>query len=124
MWIIEGTAGDPDASVSASELTAYSNANSKPEGDRTAEEQATVAAVESKVANAALEWNALQAAAQAEILTRTAEIQANMARQIRKAAKPGRERALLEMFSVVTRANGELIRDVVELRARVEALEP
>jgi len=107
--------------VTASEATAYSTASAKPAGNRTAQEQQTIASVEGKVSTLSAGWSAYQAAAAAEILTRTARVQAELSEQIRKSAKPGRERALLEMFSVLTKANADLLRDLVELRGRLDA---
>jgi hypothetical protein len=53
------------------------------------------------------------------LLKRTAEMQRQLTKTIRQYARPGRERALLEMFSVVTAgvANRDLL--LLELRERL-----
>lgn len=56
-----------------------------------------------------------------EILRRAALLQQNVNRSVRHWAKPGRERALAEMFSVLVQAVADRDRLLLELRERMNA---
>ena len=56
-----------------------------------------------------------------EILRRSALLQGDLTASVRQWAKPGRERALLEMFGVLTKAIADRDRLLLELRERLNA---
>lgn len=96
-----------------------------PTGDATPQEAAVVSGVEEKLDAIAQGWvdsggpGGYQRAVSREILRRAALLQGDLAESVRHWAKPGRERALAEMFGVLTRALLERDRLLLELRERL-----
>lgn len=84
-----------------------------------------VNAVEEKIDLIAQGWvdsggpGGYQRAVSREILYRAALLQGDLASSVKQWARPGRERALLEMFSVLTKALVERDRLLLELRERL-----
>ena len=120
--------GGPDTSpVTSAELTAYDAAKAASAGDRTAQEQALIDAVDAKLNLISADWDdsggpgGFQAAVAAEVLLRAAALQGGLANTVRQWARPGRERALLEMFGVLTRAVAERDQLLLEFRERLNA---
>lgn len=62
-----------------------------------------------------------QQAVSREVLRRAALMQGNLLQSVRQWAKPGRERAMLEMFGVLTKEIVDRDRLLLELRERLNA---
>lgn len=96
-------------------------------GSFTPPEVALVATVEEKLEAIASGWvdsggpGGHQAAVATEILRRVALLQGDLNRSVRQWAKPGRERALLEMMGVLVGAIHQRDRLLLELRERLNA---
>lgn len=127
--------GDWVASVTTSELSAYGAAKfarntlsgqyeAKPSGASSSEELAIVDVVDQKVESIAqTDWSAIEQQLRQEIVERGALLQVQLVDSVRQWARPGRERALLEMFGVLTAALVDRDRTLLELRERVTVLE-
>jgi len=115
--------------ITSSELTAYDSAllRGRGAGDRSAQEEALVSAVDDKLAVISSGWTdsggpgGFQAAVASEVLERAASLQGNIAASVRQWARPGRERALMEMFGSLLEELTERDRLLLELRERVNA---
>ncbi len=113
--------GDGVDAITAPEAAAYSSSVAIPAASRTTEQQAVVAAVDAKFVSVTVDWNAIQRAVSAEILTFGTTLQADLTRALRQYSERGRERAETEMFSVVTARLILMYRLLLELRERVTA---
>lgn len=124
--------GGGEEQITSSELTAYAAARyekntitgqyeARPSGATGSQALAVSDSVESKLATIAENhWNVTQQQIQAEVLERGAILQAQLTESVRQWAKPGRDRALLEMFGVLTGALIKRDREILELLARLE----
>lgn len=98
-----------------------------PTGNATPQENAVIDSVEEKLDAIAEGWidsggpGGYQRAVSREVLRRAALLQGDLSASVRHWAKPGRERAMLEMFGVLTRAIMERDRLLLELRERLNA---
>lgn len=96
-----------------------------PSGDWTPEEVQVIGAVEQKFDAIVTGWvdsggpGGNQQAVSREILRRAALLQGDLLGSVRQWAKPGRERAMLEMFGVLTKAIVDRDRLLLELRERL-----
>lgn len=96
-------------------------------GNLTASESQVVSNVEDKLDAIVEGWvdsggpGGYQQAVSREVLRRAALMQGNMLASVRQWAKPGRERAMLEMFGVLTREIVDRDRLLLELRERLNA---
>ena len=96
-------------------------------GSQTAQEAELQSNVEEKLDAIVEGWidsggpGGYQRAVSREILRRAALLQGDMLASVRQWAKPGRERALTEMFGVLTKAIVERDRLLLELRERLNA---
>jgi hypothetical protein len=135
--IPNGGTGD----ITSSELGAYSTAVDVSEawrsgnqtfatigtGSQTVQEAEVVSNVEEKLDAIVEGWidsggpGGYQRAVSREILRRAALLQGDLSASVRQWAKPGRERAMLEMFGVLTGAIMERDRLLLELRERLNA---
>jgi hypothetical protein len=94
-------------------------------GGQTASEVQIVNQVENKLDVIVSGWidsggpGGHQQAAAREILRRAALLQGDLQASVRQWAKPGRDRALLEMFGVLTKALVDRDRLLLELRGRL-----
>lgn len=94
-------------------------------GDLSPEEVQVISNVEEKLDIIVQGWvdsggsGGRQQAVAHEILRRAALVQGDLLSSVRQWAKPGRERALLEMFGVLTKAMVERDRLLLELRERL-----
>lgn len=98
-----------------------------PSGNRTPQEAQLIQRVEEKLDAVVQGWvdsggpGGHQQAVAQEILRRAALLQGDLMASVRQWAKPGRERALLEMFGVMTAALVDRDRLLLELRERLNA---
>jgi len=105
----------------------YTQSSASGDGSLTPQESMIVSDVEEKIAAIALGWvdsggpGGHQRAVAREILRRAALLQGDLVGSVRQWAKPGRERAMLEMFGVLTRAIVDRDRLLLELRERLNA---
>jgi hypothetical protein len=117
--------GDDDSGLTSSEITGYAGATGTTAGNRTPEEQAAIVAALAKLSVISGGWTdsggpgGFQQAVAAEVLTRAATTQDALAKSIRQWAKPGRDRALMEMFGVITGRLVEMDKTLLELRERL-----
>jgi hypothetical protein len=114
--------------VTSAEISAYHGASQqKAAGVISAAGQGITQEVEDKVDEISNSWTDsggtghVQKDVAPEVLARAAAVQGQLASTVRQWAKPGRERALLEMFGVLTQALGERDRLLLELRERLNA---
>jgi len=125
--------------ITSSELAGYGGAvqpvgrpdtqtiSTGPTGDLTPAESSLVTNVERKLDAIVSGWvdsggpGGFQRATSREILRRAALLQGDLNASVRQWAKPGRERALTEMFGVLTRAIVDRDRLLLELRERLNA---
>ena len=116
--------GSGDAITSA-ELTSYASVIHPFQGDLTAQQQQVRDDLEGRVTEIAQGWTdsggpgGHQTDVALEVLERAALLQGDLAKTIRQWAKPGRERALMEMFGLLTKALVERDRLLLELRNRL-----
>ncbi len=96
-------------------------------GDQTSSEVQVISNVEDKLDVIVTGWidsggpGGHQQAVAHEILRRAALLQGDLQTSVRQWAKPGRDRALLEMFGVLTKAVVDRDRLLLELRERLNA---
>lgn len=96
-------------------------------GGQTSQEVQLVSSVEQKLDVIVQGWvdsggpGGFQQAVAPEILRRAALLQGDLLASVRQWAKPGRERALSEMFGVFTKALVDRDRLLLELRERLNA---
>jgi hypothetical protein len=94
-------------------------------GSQTVQEAEIVSSVEEKLDAIVEGWidsggpGGYQRAVSREILRRAALLQGDLVSSVRQWAKPGRERAMLEMLGVLTKALVERDRLLLELRERL-----
>lgn len=119
---------DGDNRITSAEVTAYGGAQqAKVAGTFGSTEQAVQERVEAKLAQLSSGWRdsggsgGKQQAVAPEVLSRAAELQTTLADVVRQWAAPGDERALMEMFGVLTKAIVERDRLLLELRERLNA---
>jgi hypothetical protein len=112
--------------ITSSEITAYAAATkAATTAQQTSEEQAVVTSVEEKLVAISASWvdsggaGGNQRAVSGEVLTRAGELQNDLASTVRQWAKPGRERALMEMFGTLTKHLADRDRLLLELRERL-----
>jgi len=98
-----------------------------PGGNLTPQETQLISSVETKLSAIVQGWvdsggpGGHQQAVSREILRRAALLQGDVLASVRQWAKPGRERAMTEMFGVLTRALVDRDRLLLELRERLNA---
>lgn len=96
-------------------------------GNLTPQESQLISHVEQKLDVIAQGWidsggpGGHQQAVSREILRRAALLQGDLLLSVRQWARPGRERALIEMFGVLTKALVDRDRLLLELRERLNA---
>ena len=96
-----------------------------PTGDRMPQESKVISAVDAKLDAIAQGWidsggpGGLQRANSREVLLRSALLQGELISSVRQWSRPGRERALLEMFGVLVKALADRDRQLIELRERL-----
>jgi hypothetical protein len=112
--------------ITTSDATAYPlKAAGELQAAATAQSQQVKKEVDTKLAEISAGWEdsggtaTHQKDVAPEVLARAAEIQSNLAATVRAWAKPGRERALMEMFGVFTAALADRDRLLLELRERL-----
>lgn len=130
--------GGPSGSITSSELGGLSNPytdyrdktqtfSDPPSGDYTPSEVQLISNVEQKLDAIVEGWvdsggpGGHQQAVAYEVLRRAALLQGDLLGSVRQWAKPGRERAMLEMFGVLTKAITDRDRLLLELRERLNA---
>jgi hypothetical protein len=123
--------GGGGSDVTTAQLAAYSAAKSKSAGDQTAQEQATVAAVEAAVQTVAQGWQDSggpggdQAAAAIEVAERLGRLEAKRVQVINQHAEKASggtqesRRAQAEMHGADTEFFHEVLRELIELRQRL-----
>jgi hypothetical protein len=129
--------GTAAGAITTSELGGYGGATGattnssnqtttvQPGGNQTPAEVALVSSVDDKLAAIVTGWvdsggpGGHQAAVSQEILRRAAFLQGDMLASVRQWARPGRERALLEMMGVLSAAIISRDRLLLELRERL-----
>jgi len=107
--------------ISSGELQGYAGAIETASGNQTPAEINLTEATRRKLDTIKGDWNATQQAVALEILTRAAELQRDLLDSVRQWAKPGRERALLEMLAPLVTHLTERDRLLLELRQRLNA---
>lgn len=96
-------------------------------GAQTQSETQLVNSVESKLQEIAVGWvdsggpGGHQRAVAHEVMRRAALLQGDLSKSVRQWAKPGRDRALMEMFGVLVKAVADRDRLLLELRERLNA---
>jgi hypothetical protein len=103
------------------DLIGYNNSVSKPPGDQTPQEQNVVEDVEQRVDSIAGGWTETPQADPREVLERAGVLAADIAGAVRQWARPGSERRQLEMIGILVKELTKRDRELLNLKARLDA---
>lgn len=107
--------------LTTSDLVAYNSSIANTGGGQTATEAEVTADVEERVQRLAAGWTNTPSVDPIEVLARAGALSGNLAAAVRQWARPGSERRMLEMIGSLTEELTKRDRELLELRARLDA---